>query len=275
MFAALEAGVLQQQVANVAEKRMTNTERRKDVLVGVNMYPNLQEQSLSETTDYAAIATERREQINRYRAQRQAIGSLDTLRQAAPSARLEVATEAAAAGATLGEISAALWQNDVEKPVIAPLMPMRLAQPFEALRQAASDYAGNVGHAPQIFLANMGPLRQYKARADFTVSFFEVGGFELLNTAGFESPAAAAEAALRSGAPVVVICSPDDTYSEIVPPLVQLIRGEKPDMVIILAGYPQDQIEAHQAAGIDDFIHVRSNCFKMNLKLQQHMGVRS
>ena len=44
-------------------------------------------------------------------------------------------------------------------------------------------------------------------------------------------------------------------------------------MIVILAGYPQDQIEAHQAAGVDDFIHIRANCYDMNDKLLQQMGV--
>jgi methylmalonyl-CoA mutase len=268
MFAALQTGELQQQVAAIMEQRRANVERRKDVRVGTNMYPNLQEDALSDTTDYSAIYQERVEEVSRYRAKRGTDPSYEVT-------DLENALEAAAAGATLGELSASLWQNNAEQPTITSFTPQRLSEPFEALRRAASDYAAQVGHLPQIFLANMGPPRQHRARAEFTIGFFEIGGFELLSNAGFASTLEAAEAALKSGASVVVICSTDDTYPEIVPALVQLIKAKKPEIYIILAGYPRDQIAAYQATGVNDFIHIRSNCYQMNQKMQQHMGVRS
>ena len=118
----------------------------------------------------------------------------------------------------------------------------------------------------------MGPLRQHKARADFSRSFFEVGGFELLDSDGFASPAAAAQAALESGAQAVVICSSDDTYPDIVPPLVQSIKSQQPDTAVILAGYPKEQIEAHKAAGIDAFIHLGADCLALNQWLQARLS---
>ena len=29
--------------------------------------------------------------------------------------------------------------------------------------------------------------------------------------------------------------------------------------IIVLAGFPQDQIEAHKKAGVDEFIHIRAD----------------
>ncbi len=150
---------------------------------------------------------------------------------------------------------------------IEPVPVRRTAEPFEVLRAAADAYTERTGQRPQIFMANLG---QYKLRADFTVGFYEVGGFEMLNNNGFATPEEAAEAALVSGAPVMVICSTDDAYPEIVPPLVKAV---KPEMVVILAGYPQDQIETHKAAGVDAFIHIRANCYEMNRELQRQIGV--
>jgi methylmalonyl-CoA mutase len=119
----------------------------------------------------------------------------------------------------------------------------------------------------------MGPLVQHKARADFTTGFLEVGGFEMIRPSGFNTPEEAAKAAIDSGAGVVVICSTDDTYPDIVPSLTSAIKQAKPDTMILLAGYPQDHVESFQAAGVDDFIHLRADCYAMNVKLQQKIGV--
>lgn len=153
---------------------------------------------------------------------------------------------------------------------IEPVPVRRTAEAFEVLRAAADSYTERTGQRPQIFMANIG---EYRLRADFTVGFYAPGGFEMLNNDGFATPEDTAEAALASGAPALVICSTDDAYPDIVPPLVKTVKAAKPEMVVILAGYPQDQIEAHKAAGVDAFIHIRANCYEMNRELQRQIGV--
>ena len=44
-------------------------------------------------------------------------------------------------------------------------------------------------------------------------------------------------------------------------------------MMVILAGYPKDQIEAFKAAGVDEFLHVRANALDLLTKVQQHLEV--
>ncbi|GAB4325982.1 MAG: hypothetical protein Kow00117_13480 [Phototrophicales bacterium] len=215
MLKALKDGFIQAEVEKVAVQRNENFAKRKDVLIGVNMYPN----------------------------------ATDDLPSHQP-----------------------IEATNVETP-FKPIKQYRLAQPFEKLRYAVTDHAAKQGHRPRIFLANMGALKQHKARADFTIGFYEVGGFEMINPPGFDTPEQAAKAALESGAGAVVICSTDDTYPALVPPLVKHIKAANPKVIVILAGYPQDQVEAYQAAGVDDFIHIRANCYDMNYKLLQQMGV--
>lgn len=214
LLKALQSGFVHEQIAQIAAQRMTNIERRKDVLVGINMYPNLSEQPLS------------------------SIGQPD----------------------------------DTNAATNTLLRAIRLAEPYEILRQNAAAYHQRTGIAPRIFLANLG---SYRARADFTTGFFEAGGFEIINNGRFNSPKEAAQAALDSGAPVVVICSTDDNYPQIVRPLVSAVKAQRPETLVILAGYPQEQIEAHRAAGIDEFIHIRANCYEINRWLQQQIGVHA
>jgi methylmalonyl-CoA mutase len=120
----------------------------------------------------------------------------------------------------------------------------------------------------------MGPIPQHKARADFTTGFFEVGGFEILTNNGFSTVEEAARAALDSDAPIVVICSTDKTYPDIVPALTGQIKSAKPDLTVILAGKPAAEHEAsYKEAGLDDFIFIRSNCHEVLLNLQKKCGL--
>lgn len=161
---------------------------------------------------------------------------------------------------------------EVPAVVSAPkLEQVRAAEPFEKMRNAV----WNAEKRPQIFLANMGPVRQHKARADFSTGFFDVGGFEILTNSGFKDVPAAAEAAIASGAEIVVVCSTDDTYPEIVPALTQAIKSAKPQTQVVLAGYPTDFVEAFKAAGVDEFIHIKANCYAVNKALLAKVGINA
>src|SRR5690606_31551625 len=107
---------------------------------------------------------------------------------------------------------------------------------------------------------------------DFTQGFFAVGGFEML-TAASESAAELAQSAADSGAPACVICGTDADYGAFVPEFVSALRAIKPDCVVVLAGYPQGQVEAYQAAGVDDFIYFGADVLAFNGWLQGKLGV--
>lgn len=224
MISALQSGFIQAEIQTVYEKRQANLAKRKDVIVGTNMYPNLTE----------AMPQDR------------------PLAQSSSKANTDNST--------------------IE---ITPLTPKRLGEPFELLRTNAETFKQKNGNLPHIFLANFGALRDYKTRMDFTRGFYEVGGFDLIDKGGFDNIDSAVQASLDSGASAIVICSTDDKYSEVVPEFVQKLKAEKPDAIIILAGYPKDKIDAYRQAGIDDFIHIRANCYDMNQDLQERLGVGS
>jgi len=120
----------------------------------------------------------------------------------------------------------------------------------------------------------MGPIPQHKARADFAAGFFEVAHFNMLRNNGFETVEDCAKAAVESGASVAVICSTDATYPEIVPALTKLIKAAKPDMTVMVAGAPaKDQLQNYLDAGVDDFVHVKANCYEILTKIQDARGI--
>ena len=78
---------------------------------------------------------------------------------------------------------------------------------------------------------------------------------------------------MESGAGAVCVCSTDETYPALVPPLIQGVRAARPGTSIILAGYPPDQVEAHKASGVDEFIHVRANALEVLTTIAKRLGV--
>ncbi len=76
-----------------------------------------------------------------------------------------------------------------EKRSAKALAPHRIAEAFEALR----DQAEAADKRPAIFLANLGPVAAFTARATFAKNFFEAGGVEALGNEGFADAAALAE----------------------------------------------------------------------------------
>ncbi len=65
-----------------------------------------------------------------------------------------------------------------QKIKFSPLTPMRLAEPFEALRDKSDHLLARKGARPKVFLANLGTPADFTARATFAKSFFETGGIE-------------------------------------------------------------------------------------------------
>jgi methylmalonyl-CoA mutase len=80
---------------------------------------------------------------------------------------------------------------DAQPVVLAPygeanikfeaLPPMRLAAPFERLRDRSDQILKESGARPKIFLANLGTPADFTARATFAKSFFETGGIEAVD----------------------------------------------------------------------------------------------
>jgi methylmalonyl-CoA mutase len=134
-----------------------------------------------------------------------------------------------------------------------PLTPIRLAAPFEALRDKSDSALKSSGARPKIFLANLGTAADFTARATFAKSFFETGGIEAIDTEGFADPAALAAAFKTSGASIACVCSSDKVYAAQAEAAAKALQagGAKH---ICLAGRPGEQEAALRTAGVNDFI---------------------
>lgn len=278
---ALEDGVIQKDIAAVLQQRFKNLANRSDRAVGTNMYPNMTEQPLEVPQNFPEVSKAvRSEAISEYRSDIDAQFCQNQVEQIVLAADgqagelINAAIKAFQAGATVGEIRRQLTDAGAASTAVEPIRVRRWTEQFEAMRDRTVAHKANTGETVQVFLANLGPIPQHKARADFSTGFMEVAAFEVLKNDGFPTVEEAAKAALESGADVAIICSTDDTYPEMVPPLARMIKEQNPKMKIILAGAPAKEFEAsYREAGVDDFIHVKANCYQILSDLQDAKGM--
>ena len=130
-------------------------------------------------------------------------------------------------------------------------------------------------HGLSTYIDAYGPRKQHGPRAEFSAGFFAAGGFETVSAKASDTPEAAATAALASGAPVVVLCSTDETYPALVPPCAQALKAAAKPPFVVLAGLPATpELQAQfKAAGVDEFIHVRANCAKVLAGILNQIGL--
>jgi methylmalonyl-CoA mutase len=245
---AVRKGFIQEAIAKVAAQRIANVEKRRDIIVGTNQYPNAKEQPLeARLPDYPALHAARSKAVKAVRDANQC---------------------------TIGKIATTLrGTNTTPSESINPVPTLRVSESIEKLRSASFAYGLKNGHAPRVFQANWGASRSYRLRADWTSAFFQVAGLEVLNETDFDQVDAMVEALTSSGAGVAVITSNDDNYATHTTALAAAIKAAHPSVYLLLAGAPGEQEAAWKAAGIDDFVNVRTNNYAMLAMLLKKTGV--
>jgi methylmalonyl-CoA mutase len=201
-WAALEAGLIQNNVAGVRAARQAAVARRKDTLIGTSDYPNLGEK-------------------------------LPTVLDVAP---------ATAPNST---------------PAIEPLPSIRLAEPFEALRDKSDAILAKTGARPKLFLATLGKLADFTPRAMFAKNFYEAGGIEALGNDGFKDQADMIAVFKASGAKFACLCGSDAAYAE------QAVSAAKAlteaGAIVHLAGRPGELEPTLKEAGVKAFVFMGSD----------------
>ncbi len=156
------------------------------------------------------------------------------------------------------------------KVTVEPLAAFRLAEPFERLRDVSDRILAERGSRPKIFLANLGPIAAFTARAMFAKNFFEAGGIEAVTNDGFAGPnggdrktdlAALAAAFKASGAKIACVCSSDELYGQEAAAAAQMLAAAGA-IHIYLAGRPGELEGALKAVGVQSFIYMGCDALK-------------
>jgi methylmalonyl-CoA mutase len=138
------------------------------------------------------------------------------------------------------------------------LSAVRLAVPFERLRDRSDEILKTRGARPRIFLANFGTPADFTARATFARSFFETGGIETVASEGLADPAAISAAFKASGAAIACLCSSDKVYADHAANAAKALQAAGAKH-IYLAGRAGEREAALRKAGVHEFIFAGSD----------------
>jgi methylmalonyl-CoA mutase len=267
MAAALQSGWIAGQIESAFAPRAKNIARRKEGITGVSEFPDAREERVTRSApDLAALRAAAAKRMAQRRRECPSLKSLAT-----GTEPMTAAISAAAEGATIGQLATAFGFHH-ESIEIVPLELRSFAEPFEELRDASDAWAATHGRRPTVFLANMGPVSHFTARASYARNFFEAGGFEVMAGDGFQDAEDAANAFANSGAHVAVVCSSDKLYPELVPQVAVRLKAAGARSVV-LAGNPGANEQAWRAAGVDRFIFIKCDVLATLREMLREEGV--
>jgi methylmalonyl-CoA mutase len=137
---------------------------------------------------------------------------------------------------------------------IAPLPQMRLAEPYEMLRDVSDRMLATTGARPRLFLANLGASADFSERATFATNFFAAGGIEAVANDGFASRDALVEAFKSSGTRRACLCGTNAAYAQEAAVTARALKAAGARSLYLI-GQPGGREAEWRAAGIDTFIH--------------------
>ncbi|MFM8647497.1 MAG: cobalamin B12-binding domain-containing protein [Methylocystis sp.] len=141
------------------------------------------------------------------------------------------------------------------------ITPHRLSEPFEALRDASDVFLKQIGARPKIFLANLGPIAAFTARANFSKNFFEAGGIEAIFGPETDKNDDIIESFRKSGAKLACLCSSDRLYGEKGEQLAKELK--QACAKLYLAGRPGELEQKMRQSGIERFIYVGCDMYEI------------
>jgi methylmalonyl-CoA mutase len=229
---ALRSGMVQRRVHSTAEQRRDDFRCRRRTLVGINRFVDPKTSANdSPPPDIHKI----REDLDEYLRQRDEDAIATLLDQ-----EIIDSVEAVAAGCTLGEMVAIL-RGELDLSLVDPFLAMGSdGESFEQLRDLVADCKLTV--LPIL----AGNPNWSRARHEYALEYFTVGGFEVLPC----HQQIDATAILGQQPDYVVLCSDDANYPSLIP---QLPAGVK----VIVAGIPQPEI----LDSVSAFIHKDDNAY--------------
>ena len=144
------------------------------------------------------------------------------------------------------------------EPLETPPGIWRAASPFEQLRRKTEAYARKQGKRPKVLLLEQGDLTMRQARSQFSQNFFGCAGFEIVTSHEYQ----------QTDADLIVLCSSDAEYLK----LAQEVCP-KVNQPVIVAGEPKDQLEQLRAAGVQGFVHLRTDAITALTEWQNRLGI--
>ncbi|MDZ7636879.1 MAG: methylmalonyl-CoA mutase family protein [Bryobacterales bacterium] len=255
-LAAASNGFLKDEIGRVAGARQLAIASRRQVLLGVNQYPNIKEKALPQVECDSLVS--------------EYTGIQKPFKLASDSV-LDSMVAAFAEGSCLSDAREALRQR--ERLLAQPIEIHRAAEAFERIRLRTEQFERKTGAIPTVFLFKMGNVAMRQARASFVMNLFGCAGFDVKDNLGFASVDEAVAAAVEAKSDLVVLCSSDEEYVELAREACPRLRAAIHNVKIIVAGFPKEHMDTLKELGVDEFVHVRTVAQDALSYWQQQLGM--
>ncbi|RKD75628.1 heterodimeric methylmalonyl-CoA mutase small subunit [Sinobaca qinghaiensis] len=244
---ALASGFIQKQTEASREVRLKQIEERKKGIIGVNMYPNDKEKTISAGYDDE-------KEINKYNDQMH-----NSSKRRKEAVSFKEAVQLAEQGFSLWEIAGSdLSENEGLQVTAMPLV--RDAERFENLRTEIEAYSAEK-ESLSLLVLGIGPLASCKPRMDFAAGFLKTGGYSII-TIQADTIQEAEKSAEEHNIPVV-LCGSDEQYKLLKEENLQAIK--KNAGTLMLAGEDSRDI-------IDLCLNKKKNVYQSLAWLREKMG---
>ena len=253
LMEALHQGVVHDRIEMARTERSREVARRKRPITGVSEFPDLKETAVAvletQTPDLAGLSTPPAD-----------------LPAPGQGERFAALRQLALDGHPMQDLGMRLDQlpRDTSYPV---LKGARLAEPFENLRARADAFEARTAVSPKVFLATLGSLPQFTARATWAANAFAAGGLQPVGQEVYDTLEALTAAFQKSGAVLACLVSSDDVYAEQSQSAAIALQAAGAKH-LYLAGRPGELEDSLQAAGVSSFVY--AGCDLLDLLQTAH-----
>jgi methylmalonyl-CoA mutase len=249
MAKAIEKGVPKLRIEEAAARKQARIDGGTDKIIGVNLFPNLDEEEQIEVleVDNKAVRESQVSKLEKVKGVRnadEAAGALEALRQSAASGEgnlLAHAVRAARARATLGEISDALetafGRYRATNRIISGAYANEMQQndDFHIARALTKEFAKVYGRQPRIMVAKLGQDGHDRGAKVIASSFADIG-FDVDVGPLFQTPEEAARSAVENDVHILGISSLAAGHKTLVPQAIAALKAEGAEDIMVVTG---------------------------------------
>ncbi|MDB2702229.1 methylmalonyl-CoA mutase [Flavobacteriaceae bacterium] len=264
MTKAIEAGIPKMRIEEVAAKKQAHIDSGQDVLVGVNRFQLLEEESLSILeVDNVKVLAQQKQRLERVKKERDnglVVKSLQALTDAATKLQanqkcdenvLALAVEAARQRASLGEITTALekafGRHKANIQTFTGIYAKEVKQDKDFLKaKDLSDlFTQQKGRRPRIMIAKMGQDGHDRGAKVVATSYADIG-FDVDISPLFQTPEEVAKQAVENDVHVLGVSSLAAGHKTLIPAVIDALKGYgRNDICVIVGGVIPQQDHAY------------------------------
>jgi methylmalonyl-CoA mutase len=264
MAKAIETGMPKLRIEEAAAKKQARIDRGEDVIVGVNKYRTDANESVEVLSiDDQAVRESQLSKLKALKAKRNdddVKNALDALQEAAKSGQgnlLDLAIQAIRLRATVGEVSEALEREFGRFNATSQTVSGVYGAAFEQddnwtmISKDIDQFVADYGRRPRMLVCKMGQDGHDRGAKVVATAFADVG-FDVDLSPMFSTPEEVAKQAIENDVHVVGASSLAAGHKTLVPALVQALKAQGGDDIIVIAGgvIPQQDYAELYNAGV-------------------------